>query len=102
MKVAKLIMSDGVRLEIFEMVNPPHEAREPPLEYWKSGTFHFCITALDIDKTLKRVVELGGNQTSICWQQYPSDPGKRMVYCADPWGTVIALHSQSFAAMAGV
>ena len=101
MKVAKLIMSDGVGIELFELLDPPHEAREPKLEYWKSGTFHFCVTALDFDESLQRIVELGGRQTSRCWQQDPCDPNKRMVYCADPWGTEIELYSHPFAVIAG-
>ncbi len=97
MRMANLVTIDGIGFELFQLIDPPHERREPALEYWKSGTFHFCLTAPDFDATLKRILDLGGKQISQIWQREPRDPSKRMVYCSDPWGTVIELYTHSFA-----
>ena len=96
MKMANLATIDGIGFELFQLIDPPHEPRDPPLEYWKSGTFHFCMTAPDFDATLQRILELGGQQISQSRQRDPQDASKRMVYCTDPWGTVIELYTHSF------
>ena len=96
MKMANLATIDGFGFELFQLLDPPHEPRDPPLEYWKSGTFHFCLTAPNIDATLQRILDLGGRQISRSWQRDPNDASKRMVYCTDPWGTVIELYTHSF------
>ncbi len=99
MKIAHLATPDGVGLELFQLIDPPHERRDPDLEYWKSGAFHFCMTASDLDATLERVLRLGGRQISRSWQRVPDDPSKRMVYCTDPWGSVIELYTHPFTEM---
>ncbi len=86
MKMANLITSDGVGLELFELVDPEHETRDPPLAYWESGTFHFCVTVADLNEAVEQIVGLGGMQISKQWQRYPEDASKRMVFCMDPWG----------------
>ena len=99
MVMAHLAAPDGVGIELFQLIDPPHERRDPELEYWKSGTFHFCMTAHDIEATLKRILALGGQQISRSWPRDPNDPSKRMVYCLDPWGTVIELYTHRFTDM---
>jgi catechol 2,3-dioxygenase-like lactoylglutathione lyase family enzyme len=97
MMMAQLAAPDGVGIELFQLIDPPHEHRQPELEYWKSGTFHFCMTALNIDETLSRIIALGGRQISRIWPRVSADPTKsRMVYCTDPWGTVIELRTHPF------
>ena len=54
MLLAHLVAPDGVGIELFQLIDPPYERRDPELEYWKSGTFHFCMTARNIDETLNR------------------------------------------------
>ena len=99
MRMAHLATPDDVGIELFQLIDPPHERREPELEYWKSGTFHFCLTAPDIDATLANILRHGGKQLSRSWPRHPDDPAKRMVYCLDPWGTVIELYTHSFTSM---
>ncbi|MDE0733992.1 MAG: VOC family protein [Gammaproteobacteria bacterium] len=96
MQMANLVTIDGIGLEIFQLIDPPYETRIPALEYWKSGTFHICMTAPDFDATLQKILDLGGKQISQSWQRDPNDESKRMVYCTDPWGTVIELYTHSF------
>lgn len=101
MLIAHLVTADGIGLELFQLLDPPHERRDPALEYWKSGTFHICLTATDLDATVDRITAGGGHSISKSWRRDPSDPSKRMIYCTDPWGTVIELYTHSFAEMYG-
>jgi Glyoxalase/Bleomycin resistance protein/Dioxygenase superfamily len=41
---AHMVSVNGIGLELFQLLDPPHERREPSLEYWKSGFFHICVT----------------------------------------------------------
>ena len=52
----------GVGLELFEAIDPPHERREESIEFWKSGTFHFCVTDPDIEGLVDKIVATGGRQ----------------------------------------
>jgi hypothetical protein len=38
MLLAHMVSVNGVGLELFQLLDPPHERREPSLEDWKSGT----------------------------------------------------------------
>jgi catechol 2,3-dioxygenase-like lactoylglutathione lyase family enzyme len=93
MRQAFLVSGDGIGIELFELVDPPHERREPSLEYWRSGVFHFCLTAPDIEEVTARVVAHGGVQRSRIWPERPPHRTRKMVYLEDPWGTIIELHT---------
>jgi hypothetical protein len=95
--MAKLALPDGRGIELFQLIDPPYERRQPELQYWVSGTFHICITALNTDETLRRVIALGGRQISEIWPQVADPTKSRTVYSTDPWGTVIELRTQLFA-----
>ncbi len=99
MRMAHMTTADGVGIELFQLIDPPHERREPTLEYWKSGVFHIALTTDDIATTARRVVEHGGRQRSAIWHNQPPHPTKRMVYLEDPWGTIIELYSHRYEAM---
>ena len=101
MRMAHMATGDGVGIELFQLLDPPHERREQPLEFWKSGTFHLCLTAEDLEGVTRRVVENGGRQRSRVWPNRPPDPARRMVYLEDPWGTIIELYSHDYRAMYG-
>ena len=36
---AHMVSVNGIGIELFQLLDPPHERREPSLEYWKSGFF---------------------------------------------------------------
>ena len=101
MRMAHMATGDGVGIELFQLIDPPHERREPALEFWKSGTFHLCLTTEDVEGVTRRVVENGGRQRSRIWPNRPPDPVRRMVYLEDPWGTIIELYSHDYRAMYG-
>ncbi len=96
MWMAHMATSDGIGIELFQLVDPPHERREPALEYWKSGVFHIALTTGDIVSLTRRVVECGGRQRSAVWLNQPPHPAKKMVYLEDPWGTIIELYSHLY------
>jgi catechol 2,3-dioxygenase-like lactoylglutathione lyase family enzyme len=41
---AHMVSVNGIGIELFQLLDPPHERRDPSLEYWKSGFFHICVT----------------------------------------------------------
>ena len=70
-KIAHLATGSGVGLELFEAIDPPHERREESIEFWKSGTFHFCVTDPDIEGLVDKIVATGGRQLSRIWDDRP-------------------------------
>lgn len=99
MLMAHLATADGIGIELFQLVDPVHEPRVPQLEYWKSGIFHFCITDFDLEARLAKIRAHGGRQLSKVWLNRP--PAKHMVYCSDPWGTIIEIYSHGYREMYG-
>lgn len=102
MKMAHLASGNGIGIELFQLIDPPHEPRSPQLEYWKSGVFHLSFTASDIEAKLAAVIEAGGRQLSQIWINDPEDDTKKMVYCADPWGTILELYTHDYGDMYAV
>jgi catechol 2,3-dioxygenase-like lactoylglutathione lyase family enzyme len=94
MMIAHLAMPNEAGIELFQLIDPPHEPRNPRLEYWKSGVFHFSITDPNLEQRLELLMEHGGKQLSKIWINMP--PDKKMVYCCDPWGTIIEIYSHNF------
>ena len=97
MAMAHLATADGVGIELFQLIDPPHQPRLPQLEYWKSGVFHFCITDPDVEARLTRIRGHGGRQLSKVWLN--REPDRYMAYCCDPWGTIIEIYSHSYCEM---
>ncbi|KAF2827924.1 Glyoxalase/Bleomycin resistance protein/Dihydroxybiphenyl dioxygenase [Ophiobolus disseminans] len=93
-KIAWLGTGNSVGFEVFEFVDPPHEAA-PEFEYARSGFFHIAVTSPDVDEAVKRVLENGGRQVGET-----VDMGEeRAAYVSDPWGNVVELLSCSFEAL---
>lgn len=99
MRMAHMATGDGVGIELFQLIDPPHERRDPTLQYWRSGVFHFCVTVDDIEAATARLIEHGGRQRSKIWLNAPPDPRRKTVYCEDPWGTIIELYTHRYADM---
>jgi catechol 2,3-dioxygenase-like lactoylglutathione lyase family enzyme len=99
MKQAHLTSGNGVGLELFESVDPPHERRSPDLQYWTSGFFHICITDPDIEALAARIVATGGRQISRIWTTRPPSDEYKMCYCADPFGNILELFTRSYERM---
>jgi catechol 2,3-dioxygenase-like lactoylglutathione lyase family enzyme len=69
---AHMVSVNGIGIELFQLLNPPHERRDPPLEYWKSGFFHICVTDPDIEGLAERIASSGGRQRSKIWRNDPT------------------------------
>lgn len=101
-KVAYLVTSDGIGLELFEFIDPPYrrpvsisEQGSPnytPEMYARGGFFHIAITVGDVDVTCRNVVSTGGQQIGKTIQM-GSD---KALYLMDPWGNVIELLTRDF------
>jgi catechol 2,3-dioxygenase-like lactoylglutathione lyase family enzyme len=95
MRMAHLVTANGVGIELFEFVDPRHERRAESFEYWKSGFFHICVIAREIEELATRIVATGGRmRTERIWEAFEGEP-YRWCYCEDPFGNVIEVHTHS-------
>jgi catechol 2,3-dioxygenase-like lactoylglutathione lyase family enzyme len=101
MRMAHLVTPNGIGIELFQLIDPPHEPSSGTVEYWQGGIFHLCITHPDIEGLAKKIVERGGRQLSKIWLERPPSSQHKMVYCSDPFGTVIELYTHSYTEMQG-
>lgn len=92
---AHLTWPDGLGLELFHFASPRTSAREDNFEFWKTGIYHLALTAPNFHETISRIVEAGGRQRSEPVIINP-ERGFCVVYCEDPWGTVIELCSHPY------
>jgi catechol 2,3-dioxygenase-like lactoylglutathione lyase family enzyme len=93
---AHLLTANGVGLELFQFIDPPVEGEERGLGYQRRGPWHVCFTHPDLEAGVAQLIEKGGVQTSPISNFVPGRPWQ-LVYCRDPWGTVIELMSHSYA-----
>ncbi|MFK4105753.1 VOC family protein [Streptomyces sp. NPDC019531] len=95
---AHLCASDGTGVELFHFENPPTTRREDNFEFWRTGIHHFALTARDVDGMAERIAAHGGRARS---STVVVDPERdySIVYCEDPWGTVIEVCSHPYAQM---
>jgi catechol 2,3-dioxygenase-like lactoylglutathione lyase family enzyme len=89
---AHLASANGAALELFEFVDPPTAPPARTFEYWKTGLFHFCVVARDIERAAERIGATGGRRLTRAWEIFPGEP-YRTCYCEDPFGTPIELYS---------
>ena len=55
-KIAQLSAGDRIGVEMFEFQN---NETPPEFEYWKTGTFHFCIQHPNIKALVEKIVAHG-------------------------------------------
>jgi lactoylglutathione lyase family protein len=91
--VAHLSTIDSIGIEMFSFPKSHRPAKN--FDYERNGIFHFCFTDPDIEGCVARIVELGGKQRSKIWQIFPDKPG-RMVYCEDPFGTILEVYTHRY------
>jgi catechol 2,3-dioxygenase-like lactoylglutathione lyase family enzyme len=96
MRMAHMSTGNCVGIELFQLLDPPHEKRSTPLEYWKNGFFHICITDPDVPGTVGRIVQHGGKQLSEIWSIEPESKERKMCYCEDPFGNILEIYSHSY------
>ncbi len=95
LKIAHLSTADGVGIELFQFSKPKTYAPDNAFEYWRTGIFHICLTAVDIEATAKQIAANGGKQMSKVWKLF-SNKDYKVCYCCDPWGTIIELSTNSY------
>ncbi len=95
-RIAHLTTGCGVGIEMFEFHEPKTYVPENTFDYARSGIFHFCLTTADIDATAERIQNNGGKVLSKTWKLFDEEQ-MRLVYCQDPWGTIIEFYEAPYA-----
>ncbi|WP_033070315.1 lactoylglutathione lyase family protein [Thalassospira australica] len=93
-RIAHLSTGDRVGVELFEF--PNNERPDNNLEYWKTGTFHFCVQDPDVEGLVEKIIAHGGKQRMPIRYYYPGEKPYRMVYVEDPFGNVFEIYSHSY------
>jgi catechol 2,3-dioxygenase-like lactoylglutathione lyase family enzyme len=92
---AHLASSNGAALELFQFLDPPSERRADNFDFRRTGIFHVCVVAPDIERAAERIATRGGRRRSGAVREiFPGEP-YRTCYCEDPFGNVIELYSHS-------
>ena len=93
---AHLLTANGVGLELFQFVDPPVDAADAEMVYWRRGPWHLCFTFRDVAAMVERIVAHGGSRRTGAIDFVPGRPWQ-LAYCADPWGNTIEIMSHSYA-----
>lgn len=92
-KIAHMSTGDKIGVELFEFSN---NEKPKDFDYWKTGTFHFCIQDPEIEALVKKIVEHGGKQRMPIREYYPGEKPFKMVYVEDPFGIVFEIYTHSY------
>src|SRR3981189_2547613 len=93
---AHMVSVNGIGIELFQFLDPPHERRDPPLEYWKSGFFHICVSDPDIEGLAGRIASSGGRQRSKIWRNDRTTDEYRRRCCREPFGNNIEIYTHNY------
>jgi catechol 2,3-dioxygenase-like lactoylglutathione lyase family enzyme len=96
MRMAHMTSVNGVGIELFQLLDPPHEKRPESLEFWKNGYFHICVTDPDVPAAVNRILQNGGKQLSDIWQVEPDFEAFKICYCEDIFGNILEIYSHSY------
>ncbi len=92
-KIAHLSTGDKIGIELFEFQN---NEKPKEFEYWKTGTFHFCVQDPNIEDLVEKIVAHGGKQRMPIREYYPNEKPYKMVYVEDPFGLVFEIYTHSY------
>ncbi len=93
-KIAHMVTSNGIGIELFEFDNSSKEKEE--FNFTRTGVFHFCVQDPDVEGLVKKIVEHGGKQRMPIREYYPQEKPYRMCYVEDPFGIVFEVYSHSY------
>jgi catechol 2,3-dioxygenase-like lactoylglutathione lyase family enzyme len=92
---AHLASSNGAALELFQFLDPPSERRTENFDFRRTGIFHVCVVAPDVDRTAASIAARGGRRRiPRAARIFPGEP-YLTCYCEDPFGNVVELYSHS-------
>jgi len=94
MRLAHLIDSSGVGIEMFEFTEPATVVPAETFAYWNTGLSHVAFTVEDLEGTREKITRLGGRARTGVYKLANSDC--RVCYCEDPWGTAIELSTAPY------
>lgn len=97
---AHLAFADAMGLELFHFDVPETTAREDGFEFWKTGINHFSVTSRQPHELAQRIADAGGRVRAEP-VTVDAEKGYVIVYCQDPWGTVIEICSHPYVQMWG-
>jgi catechol 2,3-dioxygenase-like lactoylglutathione lyase family enzyme len=90
-------------VELFEFAEPAGGGAAA-FEFWRTGVFHVCLVAEDLEATAAAIEGAGGRRLMRAQPVVEGEPF-RFCYCADPFGNVLELysheHREVFAGRAG-
>jgi lactoylglutathione lyase family protein len=92
-RIAHMSTGDKIGIELFEFKN---NEKPKEFDYWKTGTFHFCIQDPEIEALVTKIVEHGGKQRMPIREYYPGEKPFKMVYVEDPFGIVFEIYTHSY------
>ena len=92
-RIAHISTGDKIGIEMFEFQN---NEKPEEFEYWKTGTFHFCVQDPNIEELVEKIVAKGGKQRMPIREYYPNEKPYKMVYVEDPFGLVFEIYTHSY------
>jgi lactoylglutathione lyase family protein len=92
-RIAHMSTGDKMGVEIFEFNNNENPQE---FEYYKTGTFHFCVQDPNVEELVEKIVAHGGKQRMPVRYYYPGEKPYRMVYVEDPFGVIFEIYSHSY------
>ena len=92
-RIAHMSTGDKIGVELFEFKN---NEKPKEFDFWKTGTFHFCIQDPEIETLVEKIIEHGGKQRMPIREYYPGEKPFKMVYVEDPFGVVFEIYTHSY------
>lgn len=94
MYIAHLATGNHVGVELFEFEGTEGKTETNPVE---PGISHLCVQDPNIHELAETIEETGGEiLSSHVWDIFPDTPEYNMVYCEDPWGNIVEVHSRGY------
>lgn len=93
-KIAHMVTSDGIGIELFEFKQ--NDKEKPVFNHIPTGMFHFSIQDPDIEGLIEEIVKHGGKQRMPIREYYPGEKPYRMCYVEDPFGIVFEIYTHSY------
>ena len=98
---AHMVSVNGIGIELFQLLDPPHERREPSLEYLEEWVLHICVTEPNIEELAGRIASSGGRERSKIWRIDSRTEDYRLCYCEDPFGNIIEIYTHNYETLYG-